>query len=107
MLQPRPLDRRWGERLSTDCPSTTYRHGFAHRCRALDISTGGALLYWRHPQPPLVMRLELKLHDRMVRTLVRTLWVRSGLLAVRFIDITDAARLDIAEYLDHVERVLN
>ena len=100
MLNTISIDRRWGERIPTDCPSVTYRHGIAHRCRALDLSTGGALLYWPNQQPPMLMRLELTLAERTLHTLARTLWSRNDMLAVRFIGLADAERLDIAEYLD-------
>ena len=108
MLNHILLDCRWGARVATDNPSTSYRHGIPHPCRALDLSCSGALLLWPHDsEPPMVQRLELQLGERVLTTLARTVWTHADTMAVRFIGLDDADRLDIAEYLDHIEHQLH
>jgi hypothetical protein len=100
------MDRRRGARLGTDVSLTAYRDGVAFHCRALDLSSGGALVYDPSCRPPpLVQRLELAL-DRAttIVTLARTIWQRGRWRAVSFVGLDDVDRLDIAEHLDRRTR---
>ena len=63
MLNSTLPDRRWGARVATDNPSTSYRHGIPHPCRALDLSCSGALLLYGGFQ---VLRDQLTLGDLMM-----------------------------------------
>src|SRR5262245_53954070 len=105
-MMPTTMERRRGLRLGTDLGLTAFRDGVAFRCRAFDLSCGGALVYDPSQRtPPLVQRVELDL-DRMTRivTLARTIWAKGAWQAVRFVGLDDVDRLDIAEHLDKRER---
>ena len=92
--------------MRTDLPVIAYQDGMAHRVRAVDLSCGGALIQRRSTrQPPMVQRLELCLGEGApIRGVVRTIWARGELHAVRFVELGDADRLDIAEHIDRLQR---
>ncbi|HZO14542.1 MAG TPA: PilZ domain-containing protein [Polyangiaceae bacterium] len=96
------MDRRQGARLGTDIPLVTYRDGVAFHCRAVDLSSGGALVY--NPtrrEPPLLQRIELTLNrSTTISALARTIWSSGRWIALRFVGLDDVDRLDIAEHLD-------
>ncbi len=71
-------------------------------CRALDLSPSGALVRGRRNDSPLVQAYELRLGEgsQPFRVLARTVWQHGGLRGVRFVNLTDVDRLEIAEYLD-------
>ncbi|MEQ9321560.1 MAG: PilZ domain-containing protein [Polyangiaceae bacterium] len=98
--------RHGGARLSSDLAMTSYRDGYAKACRAVDLSASGALVRRiSSHRPPMVQRLELHLgRDEPLEVLARTVWSNDDLHAVRFIGLSDVDRLDIAEYLDALER---
>lgn len=98
--------RHGGARFNSDLAMTSYRNGFAKACRAVDLSVDGALIrrISRH-EPPMVQRIELHLgQGEPIEALARTVWANDELHAVRFIGLSDVDRLDIAEYLDHLDR---
>ena len=99
--------RHGGARLSSDLAMTSYRDGYAKACRAVDLSASGALIRRiSSHDPPMVQRMELYLgRDEPLEVLARTVWSSDDLHAVRFIDLSDVDRLDIAEYLDELERL--
>lgn len=101
------MDRRMGgARVRTDCPLTAYCGGAPQRFRAIDLSCSGALVQRRLAtrRPPAVHALELDLKGRRLRTLARTVWVNQQQHGVRFIDLSDADRLEIAEHIDEERR---
>ena len=54
----------------------------------------------------MFQRMELYLSEAVrVRSVARTVWARDGMCAVRFVDLSDADRLEIAEHLDRSERL--
>ena len=98
--------RHGGARLSADLAMTSYRDGYAKACRAVDLSASGALIRRiSSHKPPMVQRIELHLgRGEPLEVLARTVWSNHELHAVRFIGLNDVDRLDIAEYLDALER---
>jgi len=98
--------RHGGARLSSDLAMTSYRDGYAKACRAVDLSASGALIRRiSGHEPPMVQRLELHLgRDEPIECLARTVWSNEELHAVRFVGLGDVDRLEIAEYLDELER---
>ena len=99
-------ERRTSTRVRTDVPVIAHQNGVAQRLRAVDLSCGGALLQRRSQrQPPMLQRVELLLRGRRtVRGVARTVWARGGLHAVRFVEFSDADRLEIAEHVDLLYR---
>ena len=101
------MDRRMGgARVRTDCPITAYCGGAPQGFRAVDLSCSGALVQRRTAgmMPPAVHALELDVGRRRLRTLARTVWVNRQQHGVRFIDMSDADRLEIAEHVDNERR---
>lgn len=101
------MDRRFGIRVSTDCRLTAYVGTTALDCRAVDLSAAGALVWHARPRDtPLLQRFEVHLVSRAsVPVLARTVWSRGHWQAVRFIEVHDVDRLEIAEHLDWVQRI--
>ncbi len=101
------MDRRnGGARVLTDCPLTAYRGGAPQQFRAVDLSGTGALVQRRSAdrEPPVIHAIELSVKGRRLRTLARTVWANEQQHGVRFIDLGDADRLEIAEHLDDQQR---
>jgi hypothetical protein len=98
------MDRRQRSRIRTDCRLRTYREGRLREGRAYDLSTDGALVFQpTNRRPALVQRIELELDGgARFQALARTVWSQDGWHAVRFVGLSDADRLDIAEHLDRV-----
>lgn len=99
------MDRRKSARTRADVPVIAYQNGTARQHRVIDLSTSGALIQrsgtWR---PPMVQRVELRLGgQRTVSGMARTVWADGGLHAVRFVNLSDVDRLDIAEHMDHLQ----
>ncbi|MEZ4439135.1 MAG: PilZ domain-containing protein [Polyangiaceae bacterium] len=106
-LSPRPLDRRHGGiRLNSDVALTSYRDGYAHNCRAIDLSASGALLRRSsRRRPPMVQRIDIHLgKSEPIRAMARTVWAEDDLQAIRFVGLSDVDRLEIAEFIDDLER---
>ena len=99
------MERRQSARIRADFPIVAYQDGVAHHQRAVDLSCGGALIQ-RGTQrpPPMIQRVELHLGaGQMLCGMARTVWASNGMCAVRFVDMSDADRLDIAEHIDRFQ----
>jgi hypothetical protein len=96
------IERRRSARMRTDLPVVAYQDGMAHRVRAVDLSCSGALIQRRSARhPPMIQRLELHLGgEAPVRGVARTVWSSGDLHAVRFVELDDVDRLDLAEHID-------
>jgi hypothetical protein len=82
---------------------TLQRDGRSVRCRAVDLSTTGALI--RHDAIrawPMVQHVDLALGDKRVRAMARTVWCFGELQGVRFVGLSDVDKLEIAEHIDRV-----
>jgi hypothetical protein len=95
-------------RAQIDFPVIQHVDGFGHACRGIDISSRGLVV--RRParllerDPRLLYSLELRIGDRSIRTLARTVWTEGPLQAMRYVGMSDADRLEIAEELDRARR---
>jgi PilZ domain len=104
------MDRRQGARAQVDFPVSALVDGHRHRCRAIDISPTGMVVE-RAPALvgralPAVTPFELDVGAaRPIRLRGRPVWDRDNLLAVRFVVMSDADRLTIAEHLDRKIRL--
>lgn len=101
------MERRIGLRGRTDFSVTT-TDGFSVReARGIELSGSGLLLdRGAAPSLPLTLRIEIRLPERMRPILALARPVRSfgSQLALRFIQISDADRLTLAEHLDVVHQ---
>jgi hypothetical protein len=96
------MERRTSIRIPTDLPLVARKDGHERHCRAIELTTNGALVHYpASASPPLVQELELQLGDGCsLRTLARTVWSAGRLQAVRFLGLGDVDRLELAEHLD-------
>jgi len=98
------MDRRIGARINTDFRLRSFRDGHSFECRAVDLSATGALI--RHDSIrswPMVQQVELQLdREHTLSVTARTVWCFGELQAVRFVELSDVDRLDIAEHIDRV-----
>ena len=99
------MDRRHAARAQVDFPVSALLDGHRHRCRAIDLSPTGMVVL-RSPSLarrslPALVPFELELGaGRPIRLRARPIWDRDSLLALRFVVMSDADRLTIAEHLD-------
>jgi hypothetical protein len=104
------MDRRRGARAQVNFPVSALVDGHRHPCRTIDISPTGMVVE-RAPALmglalPAVTPFELDLGaGRPIRLRARPVWDRDNLLAVRFVVMSDADRLTIAEHLDRKVRL--
>ena len=102
------MERRSAMRAQIDFPVIQQVDGFSHACRGIDISSRGLVV--RRPiglaerGSRLVYSIELRVGKRVIHTLARTVWTEGPLQAMRYVGISDADRLDIAEVLDDAGR---
>lgn len=95
------MERRGGTRVATNLPSRAYLDGTTREYELIDLSTRGALIRrGGRRAPPLVHEMAFELDDREVSARVRTVWVNEQLHAVRFVEMCDVDRLEIAEWID-------
>jgi hypothetical protein len=100
-------ERRHGMRMASHFHVTTHCDGLRQYCLGLDLSPSGALV--RRTSllaAPLVQHLDIELADRVVSGAARTVWSQGGLQGLRFVGLSDVDRLDIAEHLDALSRML-
>jgi hypothetical protein len=101
------LERRHGIRMPSHFHVTTHCDGRRQYCLGLDLSPSGALVRRSSFAPaPLVQRLEIELGGRLVLGAARTVWSRGELQALRFVGMADVDRLEIAEHLDRLVRLM-
>ncbi len=77
-------------------------------CRGIEVSPGGIVLDsgLRRLGTPLWIWLELELPERVrpMRALARPVWTLGSQQALRFVRISDADRLSLAEHVDLAAR---
>jgi hypothetical protein len=97
---------RAGLRARTDFSVITHIGQKSRKCRAVELSPSGLLLEAEGDQLPsglpLLMRLELRLPERLrpLVTWARPIWSRGKQQAVKFVGASDVDRLSLAEHLD-------
>ncbi|MCC6552139.1 MAG: PilZ domain-containing protein [Polyangiaceae bacterium] len=105
------MERRQGARGQVDIPVSALLDGHRHRCRAIDLSATGMVIERSAALAgralPGVTPFELELGGgRPIRLRARPVWDRDRLVALRFVSMSDADRLTIAEHLDRKRRRL-
>lgn len=101
------MRRKVGLRARTDFRVTARWGSRALRCRGIEISPTGIVVDGRLPPGgPLWVWLELELPERVrpMRALARPVWVLGSQQAFRFLRISDADRLSLAEHVDLAAR---
>jgi len=100
------MERRLGLRGRTDFGVIAHDGSLASHCRGIEVSPTGIILErGRDIAPgrvPILVRLELRLPER-INALVawaRPVWARGSHQALRFVRMSDADRLSLAEHLD-------
>jgi len=97
---------RVGLRARTDFDVVAKEGGILAHCRAVDLSVSGILIdrgrLVRSSDERLVVDLALRLPERtdVLFTRGRLVWSRGTQQAFRFVAMTDADRLTIAEHVD-------
>lgn len=98
------MERRLAMRGQIDVPVIQHVDGFPHACRSVDLSCRGLVVQrptsLAEREPRLLYSIELRIGDRAIHTLARTVWTEGPLMAMRYVGISDADRLDIAELID-------
>ena len=100
------MERRVGLRGRTDFRVVAKNGILAAHCRGIEISSTGIILDRGCPvtnrETPFLLRLELLLPERvrMLEALARPVWSFGSQQALRFIEMSDVDRLNLAEHLD-------
>jgi PilZ domain len=99
------MERRTSSRAQVDVPICALVDGFRHSCRAFDLSTTGMVFERSRAlaghQFTQVSPFEIYLEgSRPIRARARPVWGRERLCAVKFVSMSDADRLTLAELLD-------
>lgn len=102
------MRRQVGLRARTDFRVTArWGHRAAH-CRGIEVSPTGIIIDGGLPAygGPLWVWLDLELPERLrpMRALARPIWALGTQRALRFVRISDADRLSIAEHVDLLAR---
>lgn len=101
-------ERRLAMRAQMDFPVIQHVDGFPHSCRGIDISPRGLVVMrpasLAEREPRLVYTIELLIGGHPIQTLARPVWTEGELQAMRYVGISDADRLDIAEEIDRASQ---
>jgi hypothetical protein len=102
------MRRQVGLRARTDFRVTARWGSRALRCRGVEVSATGIVIAGRFPRygAPLWVWLELELPERLrpMRALARPVWTLGNQQGFRFVEISDADRLSLAEHVDLAAR---
>ena len=100
------MERRMGLRARTDFGVMTREGKRTSRCRGIEVSSSGIVLERgrriKRGEPSFVVGLEIRLPERAqpLRALARPVWWFGTQQALRFVRMSDADRLTLAEHLD-------
>lgn len=100
------MQQRTGMRARTDFDVVARDGGLRSRCRGIELSASGIVIdrgrRVRRTDERLLIHLELCLPERMRRipTTARAIWSSGTRQALRFVTISDADRLSLAEHVD-------
>jgi hypothetical protein len=102
------MRRQVGLRARTDFRVTARWGARSLRCRGIEVSPTGIVVDGGLPRhgAPLWVWLELELPERVrpMRALARPVWSLGSQQAFRFLRISDADRLSLAEHVDLAAR---
>src|SRR5688572_30204801 len=102
------MKRRVGLRGRTDFKVIAHDGILASHCRGIEVSPTGIVIDRGHPvrsqHERVVLRLEIRLPERAnaIYALARPIWSRGTQQAFRFVRLSDADRLSLAEHIDLV-----
>jgi len=103
------MERRISSRAQVDVPICALVDGFRHACRAVDLSPTGMVValprVLASRELSQVSPFEIYLAGRPIPARARPVWSRERLTGVRFVWMSDADRLTIAELLDRKTRL--
>jgi hypothetical protein len=104
------MERRISSRAQVDVPVSALVDGFRHACRGVDLSPTGMVFERTRSlsarELPQLSPLEIFLDGPSpIHARARAVWSRGRLQAVRFVAMSDADRLTIAELLDRKVRL--
>lgn len=95
---------RVGLRARTDFRVISKTGGLRSQCRGIEISSSGIVIDRGREgrEGPIIQSLELYLPERRrpLRALARSVWTQGSQQALKFVSISDADRLSLAEHLD-------
>ena len=100
------MERRIGFRGRTDFRVIAHDGSLASHCRGIEVSSTGIILERgrrvERRDERILIRLELRLPERFNALVAwaRPVWARGSQQALRFVKMTDADRLTLAEHLD-------
>ncbi len=100
------MQHRTGMRVRTDFHVIARDGGLACRCRGIEVSASGIVIdrgrRIRRSDERLLVDLELRLPERIraIRTQARPIWSMGSRQALRFVTMSDADRLTLAEHVD-------
>jgi hypothetical protein len=100
------MERRIGLRARTDFGVMARDGTRRSRCRGIEVSSTGIILDRGRPigrgESSFLMGLEIRLPERVqpLRALARPVWSFGTQQALRFVRMSDADRLTLAEHLD-------
>ena len=104
------MKRRFGVRMRTDLQVIERSNASVVQCRGIELSPTGILLDRGRQSAgrssSMFVHLEVMLPEqsRTIRVVARPIWRRGSQQALKFIRISDADRLSLAEHLDVLER---
>lgn len=104
------MKRRFGVRMRTDLQVIERSNASVLQCRGIELSPTGILLDRGRQSvartASIFVHLELVLPEqsRTISVVARPIWKRGSQQALKFIRISDADRLSLAEHLDLLER---
>ena len=99
------------QRMRTDCAVVAREGALASACRGVDISSTGIVVDRGRPvgerDERLLVDLEISFPERLraVRVVARPVWSSGTQQGFRFVRMSDADRLDVAEHVDHLDRL--
>ena len=100
------MDRQIGLRARTDFRVITNDGGLESHCRGIEVSPTGMIVdRGRSLDParqPMLLGLELRLPERVraLKAVARPIWVSGTQQAFKFVKMSDADRLTLAEHMD-------
>ncbi|MFO0566547.1 MAG: hypothetical protein U0263_12840 [Polyangiaceae bacterium] len=98
------MERRVGLRGRTDFGVIAHDGISRTRCRCIELSPTGIILdLGRQPEPRgwlSKLTLELPERSQLIVAWARPIWTRGNHQALRFVRMSDADRLTLAEHLD-------
>lgn len=100
-----PMQQTRSLRGRVEFPVVEREGGFSFWCTALDLSPTGILIersraFERHEGSLIELDLHLPERTEPVRVLASFAWTNGERLGLKFVDISDADRLTLAETLD-------